>query len=480
MRHTSFRFSLDPTPKQVALLTRHAGAYRFAYNQCLRLLTESLEARRTDPRARLPWSGFDFINALNAWKRSEAAGRIFVVSPDGTIAKHVTGLAWRCEVSAQVFEEAAIDIGRALSAYAHARKGEGRVGFPRSKRKGRCRQSFRLRNKSNTIRIGSGHPRSVTLPKIGTIRVNDDTRWLRRLLHPVEGIDPSSGQLVVAPRCKVLVATVSRHGDRWYISLNVLAPDLHPKRRHALRSDHDHGGWVGIDRGLTVFAVAATADGAAAGCYHAPAPLQRSLAGLQQRSRALSRARPRSRNQAKAIRRLSRFHARIANVRRSFLHEVSSQLVKTHDRLCLEDLTVANLIRNKHLARAITDASWAEFARQLADKQAWRGGQVMIADRWFPSTKTCSRCGRVKDQMRLAERLFRCDGCGLVMDRDHNAAANLAAWAEAASRAVAQAPDRQAGGRVSNASGGEGVSHRRGYGGANPGEGGTDVHVLGT
>jgi putative transposase len=177
---------------------------------------------------------------------------------------------------------------------------------------------------------------------------------------------------------------------------------------------------------------------------------------------------------------LSRFHARIANVRRSFLHEVPSQLVKTHDRLCLEDLTVANLIRNKHLARAITDASWAEFARQLADKQAWRGGQVMIADRWFPSTKTCSRCGRVKDQMRLAERLFRCDGCGLVMDRDHNAAANLAAWAEAASRAVAQAPDRQAGGRVSNASGGGGVSHRRGYGGANPGEGGTDVHVLGT
>jgi Putative transposase DNA-binding domain len=123
--------------------------------------------------------------------------------------------------------------------------------------------------------------------------------------------------------------------------------------------------------------------------------------------------------------------------------------------LCLEDLTVANLIRNKRLARAITDAGWAEFARQLAYKQAWRGGQVMVADRWFPSTKTCSRCGQVKDRMGLAERLFRCDGCGLMTDRDRNGAANLAAWAEAASRAAAQTPDRQAGGRVTKASGGK-------------------------
>jgi putative transposase len=127
---------------------------------------------------------------------------------------------------------------------------------------------------------------------------------------------------------------------------------------------------------------------------------------------------------------------------------VSSQLVKSHDRLCLEDLAVANLIRHKHLARAIADAGWAELGRQLAYKQGWRGGQVMVADRWFASTKTCSRCGHVKDRMGLAERTFTCDGCGLVVDRDRNAAANLAAWAE---RHHAQAPDRQAGGRDANA-----------------------------
>jgi putative transposase len=110
MRHTTFRFALAPTPAQAAMLARHAGASRFAYNQCLRLVTDALASKRTDPQVRVPWSGFDLINACNAWKRSEAAGRIFVVAPDGTITKQVTGLAWRHEVSAQVFEEAAVDL----------------------------------------------------------------------------------------------------------------------------------------------------------------------------------------------------------------------------------------------------------------------------------------------------------------------------------------------------------------------------------
>jgi putative transposase len=199
------------------------------------------------------------------------------------------------------------------------------------------------------------------------------------------------------------------------------------------------------------------------------------LVGLRQRSRAAARAQLRSHNHAKAVRRLSRHHALIVNIRRSFLHEVSSQLVKTHDRLCLEDLAVANLIRNKHLARAIADAGWAEFGRQLAYKQAWHGGQIMVADRWFPSTRTCSRCGLVKQQIGLAERTFRCDRCGLTIDRDRNAAANLAAWAE---RQHAQVPDRQAGGRVSNASGGEGAGRRHRDGATGPGERGTDAPAL--
>jgi putative transposase len=478
MRHTTFRFALAPTLSQAALLARHAGASRFAYNQSLRLVTDALVVRRADPQVRVPWSGFDLINAFNTWKRSEAAGRVFIVAPDGTTTKRITGLGWRGDVSAQVFEEAAIDLGRALAAYAASNNGNRRgpqVRFPRHKKKGRCRDSFRLRNKTNNIRVGDGHPRSVTLPRIGTVRVHDDTRRLRRLLRPVPYLDPSTGQQVLTPRGKVLFATVSRHGTRWYVSLNVQAPDLHQQRRHPRRTDGDHGAWVGLDRGLTAFLVAATADGVEVGRWEGPKPLQRGMAGLRRRARAASRVQPRSRNRARAIRRLSRRHARIADIRRSFLHEVSTRLVQTHDRLCLEDLGVASLIRNRHLARGISDAGWAELARQIGYKAAWFRAELVICDRWFPSTKTCSRCRTVKRQMRLDERLFCCDSCGLVTDRDRNAAASLAAWAAAASMAATQAPDRQAGGRVTNAPGGEGAGHRRGDGATGPGEGGTDA-----
>jgi putative transposase len=483
MRHTTFRFALAPTPAQAAMLARHAGASRFAYNQSLRLVADAIAARRTDPHVRVPWSAFDLINAFNAWKRSETAGRIFVVAPGGTITKQVTGLAWRREVSAQVFEEAAVDLSRALSAYSNAkaatRKGR-RVGFPRRKRKGRCRDSFRLRNKQGkgntfSIRVGEGHPRCVTLPTIGTIRVHDDTRRLRRLLRPVEHLDPDTRQLVVAPRAKVLFATVSRHGSRWYVSLNVQAPDFHAQRRHPPRPSDDRGGSVGVDRGLAAFAVAATADGTEVGRFEAPKPLQRGMVGLRRRSRAVSRARPLSCNRAKATRRLSRQHARIADARRSFLHQVSSQLVQTHDRLCLEDLAVANLMGNRYLARAIGDAAWTELARQLGYKAAWFGADLVVCDRWFPSTKTCSRCGTVKQQMGLAVRIYCCAGCGLAIDRDRNAAANLAAWAE---QHHAQAPDRQAGGRVINAPGGEGAGRRRGDGATGSREGGTEAHAF--
>jgi len=484
MRHTTFRFALDPTPAQAALLARHAGASRFAYNQCLRMVTDALAAQRADPRVMVPWSGFDLINAFNAWKRSEDAGRVFAVATDGAATKQVTGLAWRGEVSSQVFEEAAIDLGRALAAYDGARNGsrEGRpVGFPRRKRKGRCRDSFRLRNKTDrrtgqaSLRVGDGHPRSVTMPTIGAIRIHDDTRRLRRLLRPVHHLEPQTGTQVLAPRAKLLFATCRRRGNRWYVSLNVHAPDLHPQRRHPPRRDRDHGGWVGLDRGLAAFAVAATSNGSEVRRWHAPKPLQRNVANLRRQSRALSRTKLRSINHAKAARRLSKSHARITNVRRSFLHEVSSRLVQTHDRLCLEDLAVANLVRNRHLGRAISDAGWADFARKLAYKQAWRGGQVMIADRWLPSTRTCSRCGLVKQRMGLAERVFSCDRCGLTLDRDRNAAANLAAWAE---RQHARAPDRQAGGRVINAPGGEGAGHRGGDGATSLVEGGTSAHTV--
>ena len=176
MRHTTFRFALDPTPAQAGMLARHAGASRFAYNQCLRVVTDALEKRSSNPTTVVPWSGFDLINTFNEWKRSEAAGRSLVVTPDGIITKQVTGLVWRHEVSAQVFEEAAVDLGRALAAYKRGRVGKAtgrRVGFPRRKRKGRCRESFRIRNKAGN---GPHHQHAPELSARGLQQARQDPR----------------------------------------------------------------------------------------------------------------------------------------------------------------------------------------------------------------------------------------------------------------------------------------------------------------
>jgi putative transposase len=485
MRYTTFRFALDPTPAQEQVLARHAGAARFAYNQCLELVVGAIARKRADPSLPIPWTQFDLINAFNAWKRSEDAGRIFIAAVDGSITKRVTGLAWRGEVSAQVFEEAAVDFGRALAAYRdsrnHTRRGPS-IGFPRRKRRGRCRDSFRLRNRTRAngrqlISVGQGHPRTVRLPTLGTIRVHDDTRRLRRLLRPTEHTSPETGELVIAPLARILFATVSRHGSRWHVSLNVSAPDLHSERRHLRGPGGKQDDWVGIDRGLTVFAVAATADSDEVGRFPAPKPLTTRLPRLRRASRALSRTEHGSRNRAKAARRLSREHARIVNQRRNFLHKTSTQLAKTHGKLVIEDLNVAGLIRNVRLGRVIGDAAWAEFGRQLRYKSIWLGGELVVCDRWFPSTRTCSRCGTVGRPMPLVHRTFHCNACGLVMDRDRNAAANLAAWGRTAGIAANQPPDRQAGGRVTNAPGGNGAGRRPGDGATGPDEGGTNALV---
>jgi putative transposase len=206
----------------------------------------------------VPWTGFDLINVFNAWKRSEVAGRRFVVDGTGAAEVEVTGLAWRTEVSAQVFEEAVVDLGQALKAWTDSRRGKrtGRaVGHPRFKKKNPERGSFRIRNRvsktktgrRSTIRLGENGPRSVTLPGIGAVKVHDDTRRLRRML--------------AKQRARIVFATVSRRGGRWRICLNVEAADLHPGVRHPAREAADDGGWVGVDRGLRTPVVAALADG---------------------------------------------------------------------------------------------------------------------------------------------------------------------------------------------------------------------------
>jgi putative transposase len=472
-RHTTFRFCLDPTVEQHDVLARHAGASRFAFNQCLRMVKTALTQRKTEPNVEVPWTGFDLINAFNAWKKTEDAGRMFVVDADRVAQVRVTGLSWRDQVCQQVFEEAAVDLGRGLKAWSQARstkcKGK-KVGFPRFKKKTGDVASFRLRNKHTkgrrpAIRVGEhNRPRSVTLPGIGPIAVHDDTRRLRRML--------------AKGRAKILFATVTHHGAHWWLSLNVEAADVHPAHRHRRREDADRGGWIGVDRGLSAFLVAATSAGTeVVRVQDAPKALRAGMARQRRLAKSLSRKKKGSGNRRHAAARLGRHHHRIANIRRHFFHLVSGALVKTHDRLVIEDLNVSGMLANHRLAQAISDAGWAEFARTLRYKQAWRGGQVVMADRWYPSTRLCPSCRTVHRSLSLADRVFICD-CGYHADRDRNAAVNLARWGQAHHDAH-RSPDPQAGGRATNARRRDGADqHPACAGETSPNDAGTDVQTA--
>jgi putative transposase len=472
-RHTTFKFCLDPTAEQQDMLARHAGAARFAFNQCLRQVKTTLTQRKSDPDVDVPWSGFDLINTFNAWKKTEDAGRVFAVSDDGVAETVVTGLSWRREVCQQVFEEAAVDCGRALTAWSDSRSGRRkgkRVGFPRFKKKTAVAPSFRLRNKHRkgrppAIRVGDARPRSVTLPGMGLLAVHDDTRRLRRML--------------AKERAKICFATVSYHAGRWWVSLNVEAADLHPVHTHPVRDPADGGGWVGVDRGLSAFVVAATADGReTTRVTDAPKALAAGMQRQRRLAKSLSRRKRGSKNRRDAAARLGRHHHQVANARRYFLHQVSNKLVKAHDRLVIEDLNVSGMLHNHHLAQAISDAGWAEFARMLDYKQQWRGGEIAVADRWYPSSKLCSVCGAVNGDLTLADRVFTC-GCGHSADRDTNAAANLARWGQTHHQTSPDPRTPKQRGRATNARRRDGADqHPTCAGETSPVETGTDVHTA--
>ena len=172
---------------------------------------------------------------------------------------------------------------------------------------------------------------------------------------------------------------------------------------------------------------------------------RRKVAHLQ---RGFARTQRGSANRAKAAARLAKAHARVAAVRADALHTFTARLSRTHAVIVVEDLPTANLMRNRHLAAAISDQGWGELARQLGYKTARHGGQLIVADRWFASSKTCSCCGWVTPKLSLSQRTYTCGNpaCDLVADRDVNAAANLAAWGEAQLAERTQAGDRHPGG----------------------------------
>jgi putative transposase len=215
---------------------------------------------------------------------------------------------------------------------------------------------------------------------------------------------------------RILSATISRQADAWYASFAIEVqhePDI--------RLDDSV---VGVDLGIT--ALATLSEGSK---INAPKPLRRYLHKLKRLSRSLSRKQRGSRNRAKAKTKLARLHRRVTNIRVEALHQLTTWLTR-YRTIVIEDLNVAGMLANRKLSRAIADVGFFEFRRQLQYKAAMAGSTIVVADRWFPSSKLCSTCCVKNELLSLSERTWTCVSCGTSHDRDVNAARNLARYAE--------------------------------------------------
>lgn len=422
-RATTFRFTLDPNRGQHRRLLAHAGAARLAYNHQLARVRANLDQRAAErsygvPEAQLTpplsWSKVSLINHMNAWKDGRAADAPTSADASGT---EVRGLPWRGEVSADVFECASVNAAQALANWVSSRKGQ-RAGkaarFPRFKSRHKTAPAFRLRAK---YQEGSPSPvrpvgsRSIRFPKLGEIRVHEHTGKL--------------GKLLTGGRFHVYAASFRYERGRWVVALTGVAAVLHHQRRTPKGRHHAR---VGVDLGVKTLAVVADEHGRVLHAHQGVKALQHAQARLKLANQAYSRTKRGSRGRRKAARRLGRIHARIAHLRRNLLHQITTELARGYSSVTVEDLNAAGMLANRKLARVVSDAAFGELRRQLAYKAAWYGTELVVADRWYPSSKTCSGCGAVNADLTLADRTYACDACGLVIDRDVNAAVNLARY----------------------------------------------------
>jgi putative transposase len=217
---------------------------------------------------------------------------------------------------------------------------------------------------------------------------------------------------------RILSATASRTAQRWFVSFTVeverTVPDVHARP----------GSAIGIDLGVKAL-LTGVDDGGNVVTVAGPKALRSSLRRLRRASRAHSRTERGSASRRKSAARLARIHARAASVRAGALHKTTTDLARRYETVVAEDLNVAGMTRNHRLARAICDQGFGQARRMLGYKTSWAGGQLIIASRWFPSSRTCSGCATVKTKLPLSERTYTCPSCGLDLDRDINAAANL-------------------------------------------------------
>ena len=388
-----FRTELDPTNVQRTMLLQHAGVARFAYNWGLQRKIKARKNGEKNP------SAMELHREWNVWKRENAP--------------------WALESSKCCGQEAFRNLDRAYTNFFRRCKSgaKGKKGFPRFKSKRNGIGSFRL---TGSIHATDTH---VKLPVIGAVRLKEH------------------GYLPVEAR--VLSATVSERAGRWFVSLQV---EIESQDHHH-EKDELHP-IVGVDLGIKTLAV--VSDGTT---FENPNALKSKMRKLKRLQRSLSRKVKGSSNRKKAAKRVAKLHWRIANVRSDTLHKITTHRTRTKSVIVIEDLNVSGMLKNHCLARAISDLGLCELRRQLEYKGEWNDCLIVTADRFFPSSKTCSECGWINEDLKLSDREWVCLECGCVHDRDHNAAVNLENWGVNALLAVSSTESLNACGEEGSGSG---------------------------
>ena len=358
---------LDPTPTQAEKLSSHVGAARFAYNTVLSHVQDCYARGE-----KIDLSGYGLRRWWNANKEDLAP--------------------WWKENSKEAYSNAILNLGKALRRFFNSVKaGKSRkikVGFPRPKRKG-VKDSYTI----TTGSFGVTDVRGITLPRIGRIHT----------LEPLNDIDPETVKSV----------TIRRKADGWYASLTLDLPDTEPQRKTT-------GQTVGIDVGLESYAVFSTGE-----VFDHPKALKRYERKRRRLAQSVSRKKLGSSNREKAKVKLARLDQKIGNIRLDARHKLSRFVADNYDEVAIEGLSVSSMMKNRRLAKAIADSAWYSFRTLVEYKCEKQDVRVTVADVWYASSKTCSTCGQVKAKLDLSERVFECQSCGLVLDRDLNAAKNL-------------------------------------------------------
>ena len=369
------KVALDPTPAQERLLASHAGGARFAYNAMLAHVKKAIDAGEKPD-----WSHYSLRKRWNSNKT--------------TLAVDADGKPWWQENSKEAYSYGLESLAKGLSNWAKSRKGDrkGRkVGFPKFKTKSKATPRFAY---TTDFKLVNSDTKALRLPKIGRI-------------HCMEDVAKRVGC------AKVKRITVSQRAGRWYASLTVEREE--PAVREALK-----GGAVGVDLGVKTLATLSNGT-----VIENPRYLRKSERKLKRAQQALSRKTKGSNRRAKARVKVARLHAHVANQRLDAMHKLTTRLAETFSDISIEDLHVAGMVKNHHLAKSIMDSAFGEFRRQLEYKTTRTGARLYVVNRWYRSSKTCSGCGSVKAKLSLNERTYRCDSCGLVLDRDLNAAINI-------------------------------------------------------